>query len=220
MKKLLLLLMSVLTLQFAHAQEEAYYKHALIISLGIGGDAYTITEKYWVNGYPNLSYTATGGAGCATYPFSVEYGLSHLIGLGVEAKVDNYIIKKDTFNNFQPTAIGLEYGIMVNFHLIRTHHLDFLLGLNLGGSNFTYTYDKFSDQVYGTGTWADIHVRLRYYFGRLGIYGGVGFPTMNYSLSGNNSSASLGQNILSTWKASGAAFSIGLQYRLFNAPGS
>jgi hypothetical protein len=214
MKKLFILIASIATFQGVFAQDDSFYKHALVLSLGFGGEGYGITEKYTING-TNLTTTQTGSAACASYPFGVEYGVLRWLGLGVEFKTDKYIIAKDTVNNYQPAAIGVEYGVVVNFHIVRTHHINFYAGLNLGGSNFTYTLDKYNDQVYGSGGWGDIHAGLRYYFGRFGIYGLLSFPTMNYNLTGNNANWSLGQNILSTWQAKGAAFNLGIQYRLF-----
>ncbi len=196
--------------------QESFHKHALIISADFGGDVYAITEKYNVNGYPNLGYTTTIGAACASYPISVEYGVGKWLGLGLVAKFDNYAIKKDSATQYQPVATGFEFGALVNFHLVRKEHLDFFLGLNLGSSSFIYTLDSHNDQLYGNGAWSDIHAGLRYYFHHFGINALLSFPNMNYNLTGNNANWSLGQDILSTWKADGVAFNVGIQYRFFD----
>lgn len=216
MKKLLVFLALLPLFHSVKAQEDqSFYKHALIASVGFGGDAYAITETYTLNG-TGITSTTTGSAACRSYPILAEYGVGKWLGLGLSIKFDSYIIKKDSANNYQPTANGTEFGALVNFHFVRSKHVDMFAGLDLGGSHFVYTLDKFNDQVYGTGSWADIHIDLRYYFGRFGLFGSLAFPTMKYNLTGNNSNWSLGQNILSTWVAKGGAFHLGLQYRFFN----
>src|SRR5690348_1423779 len=107
MKKLFMLIVSVTSLQLANAQE-SFHKHALIVSLGIGDDFYSITEKYYVNGLPGVYYSATGSAACASYPVSAEYGIGRWFGLGLIGKADNYFIKKDSATGYQPTAFGFE----------------------------------------------------------------------------------------------------------------
>jgi len=217
MKKLLFIFSALIASQFANAQE-SFYKHALVFSVGVGGEGYAITETYSVKGYPSLNYTTTGSAGSASYPFSLEYGLNKWIGIGLLAKPDKYFTSKDTNTGYTPSASGFEFGAIVNIHFLRTQHIDFLAGLDLGGSHFTYTADAYNDQVYGDGAWGDIHATLRFYFGRFGLYGSLSFPTMNYNLTSNNSNWNVGQDILATWKARGAAFNVGIQYRFLSAP--
>jgi hypothetical protein len=219
MKKLFILFASVVVVELASAQE-SFYKHALVISAGLGGDGYVITEKYTVAN-TLLSYTASFNVASSSYPFSVEYGIGKRIGIGIVGKVDNYHLKKDSVSGYQPTAIGFEYGVMVNYHFIRSGHLDFFAGLNLGASAFTWNMDTSNDQLYGKGGWGDIHATLRYYFGRFGLFASISFPTMNYTnLTTNNASLNtIMQYIPTTWEAKGATFHIGIQYRIFNPPG-
>jgi hypothetical protein len=222
MKKLLFILASVVMLQQVKAQdqENSFYKHALVISYGFGGDGYSITETYSVNGVPNITYTNKFSAVCASYPFSAEYGIGNKLGIGLIGKLDNYYIKKDSITGYQPTIYGFEFGALINYHFVRSKHIDFFAGLNLGVSSFTWTLNSYNDQLYGSGGWGDIHATLRYYFGRFGLFGSLSFPTMNYNnfTSNNASITSAIQYLPASWKASGVAFNLGIQYRIFNPP--
>jgi hypothetical protein len=222
MKKILLILVSILMLQQVKAQDvdNSFYKHALIISYGFGGEGYAVTETYNVNGVPGVTYTNKFSAVSASYPLSAEYGIGNRLGIGLVGKVDNYYIKKDSITGFQQTIYGFEFGALINYHFVRKKHIDFFAGLNLGFSSFTWTLNSSNDQLYGSGGWGDIHATLRYYFGRFGLFGSLSFPTMNYNnFSSNNGSINtIIQYLPASWKASGVAFNLGIQYRIFNPP--
>ncbi len=215
---LILLLICIIPASLIHAQDsqESFDKHALVFSVGFGGSGYNINENYSASSKPGRIFSTNFGTSSATYPVSVEYALFKWLGIGVTGQFDSYYLKKDSISNFQPTAKGLELGLLFNLHLIRTRHVDFLAGASIGNSNFTENTDPNSDQLNGNCPWVNLNATLRYYFGRIGLYGSLGYQTMNYtSLTSNNSSLNkVLQYIPTSWAAKSESITFGLQLRL------
>jgi|GEM_PF-972318 hypothetical protein len=216
MKKLILLVVSILTLQQVNAQ--SFQAGSLVTSLDWGFDLYSVAQTYSLYNVPNSTSTKTSGAASTNWNLAGEFGVLNWLGLGVQLKLDNYVTSRDSTTGIKPTAIGFEGGIIANLHIIRHPHFNLLGGIDLGYSHLTYnTNDGFSDQVYGDGSWFDFHLTMRFYFGRFGLNFTGYSPVINYaSLTSNNSNWSLGENVLASWKGKGGGINLGMQYRILN----
>lgn len=215
MKKLLVVLLfssyQLITIS-QRANAQTFQTGSLITSISYGFDVYRIQENE-IETYttPAYSQNVTGGAACGNLNVGGEFGVTNWLGLGLQFKLDSYL-HKDTGTTGIEQANGFEYGIVVNFHIVRHLHFDLLGGLNLGGSSLTLTSnDGFNDQVYGKGSWFDIHFTARIYFGKFGVSATLYFPTINYpNLTSNNST--FNTYVIDSWKAQGEGLNIGIQY--------
>lgn len=215
MKKSFLLLGTALFLQTANAQ--SFQKSSLVLTANYGLDIYSIEQKTRLYNVSNSTQSQTSTAGSTNYNFEGEFGLFKWLGVGLHFKLDNYITSKDS-SGYKPTAIGFETGVLVNLHLIRATHFNLLVGGNFGFSTLTYNVDAFNDQVYGDGSWIDLHASARFYFGRFGFNLNFYKAFINYpSLTTNNSSWGLGESVITSWYATGTfGGTIGIQYRILN----
>ena len=215
MKKILLLLVVAFSLQQVKAQ--SFQKGSIVATINYGIDIYSVYQTYSAYNIPNSSSSKTSAAGSRNWNFEAEYGLLKWLGVGIHLKLDNYFTSKDTSTGYTPTAIGFEGGVLINAHLIRANHFDLVIGCNLGFSTLTYTADAFNDQIYGDGSWTDLHISPRFYFGRFGINLNFYDPVINYkSLTSNNSNWGLGETVLASWLGKGGGATIGIQYRFIN----
>ncbi len=216
MKKAILILLSLITLQQVKAQ--SFQQGSLVTSLDWGFDGYSVDQKYSLYNVPNSTSTRTSGAASTNWNLSGEFGVLKWLGIGVQLKLDNYITKTDSTTGVRASAIGFEGGIIGNIHIIRHPHFNLLAGVNVGYSHLTYnTNDGFNDQVYGDGSWVDFHLAMRFYFGRFGLNFAFYTPVINYaSLTTNNSNWGLGESVLASWKGRGAGLDLGIQYRILN----
>ena len=207
MKKLILLLVSVILLQQANAQ--SFQKGSIVIAANYGIDGYRIQEKY-TNKSNNISKDTTGGAASTNWNLGAEYGLFNWLGVGLQLKLDNYFHDTNTTND-----IGFEAGVVLNIHIIRAQHFNLVAGFDIGLSTLTINYTQDNIQVYGSGSWVDFHISPRFYFGRFGLNLNLYFPTINYANLTTNVS-SFNQYIASSWKGNGDGISFGIQYRIIN----
>jgi len=215
MKKILLLVVSVVLLQHANAQ--SFQRGSVVATVNYGVDVYSVYQTYSAYNVPNSTSSKTSAAGSTNWNIEGEYGLFKWLGVGIHLKLDNYFTSKDTNTGYKPTAIGFEGGVLINAHLIRSQHFGLLIGCNLGFSTLNYTADAFNDQIYGDGSWTDLHLSTRFYFGRFGINLNFYDPVINYkSLTSNNSNWGLGETVLASWLGKGGGASIGIQYRFIN----
>lgn len=220
MKKILILLAMGITFSWLDPvglQAQSFQKGSLVITANYGFDAYSIKQSTRLYNVPNSNSDTTTGAAGTNWNIEAEYGLLNWLGVGIHLKLDNYITSYDSANHYKPTAIGFEGGVLINIHIIRTQHFDLLAGCNLGFSTFTYTFDVFNDQVYGSGSWTDLHLSTRFYFGRFGLNLNFYRPEISYpNLTTNNSNIGLGESVLTSWLGTGGGASIGIQYRIIN----
>lgn len=189
------------------SSEQSFQKGSLIASLSYGFDIDNVKLQE-VNNYltPPQTINSTGKAGSGNLNLGGEYGVNNWLGLGLQFKLDSYLHSSNVSQ-----ANGFEGGIIVNAHIVRHKHFDFLAGLDIGASTLTLTLnDGFNDQVYGSGSWFDFHLTTRIYFGKFGINTTLYFPSINYTITTNNST--FNEYIADSWKASGFGFNIGIQY--------
>ncbi|HTA26482.1 MAG TPA: hypothetical protein VK809_01745 [Bacteroidia bacterium] len=210
MKKLLLgLSVSILGFSFFNpCSAQTFQSGSLIVSLTYGFDIYS-TQYNQVNNYlsPPQTISSTGGAASGNVNLGAEFGVTNWLGLGLQGKFDSYLHK----SNFQ-SANGGEYGILINFHIIRHLHFDLLGGFDVGGSQLTLTSnDGTNDQVYGSGSWFDIHFTSRVYIGKFGFSATLYFPSINYSNLTSNVSG-YNEFVIASLKAHGEGLNFGVQY--------
>jgi hypothetical protein len=202
-------------------QAQSFYKGALVADLAYGFDAYVVhynTELRY-NGSVIGTQKKIDGAASSGPSIGVQYGLAKWFGLGLRAKLDNYVTKEDSITHIKPTAKGFEFGLIADFHVVRREHFNLALGFDLGTSSLNYkTNDPASGymEVYGRGSWVNFHIVPRYYFGRFGIGIGLNFPTINYPQM-TTSDKTVNTYVFSSWKGSGFGMNFAIQYRFLNS---
>jgi len=218
MKKLILIFFGIAFFQLSHAQ--SFFKHALVLSGDYGFEAYSTSQQYTVQDL-GTSKTINSSISATNFSAGAEFGVFSWLGLGLQGKLDNYSIAKDS-TGYQPKAASGEIGAVIDIHFIHIDKMDLLAGVNIGYSSFNYSYtnNSFNYQYSGGGLWTDVHATFRYYFGsRFGIHASAYIPLTNYSnLSSNYSDWQSGQSVLNQWKNTGGGFSLGIQFRLFSLP--
>jgi hypothetical protein len=216
MKKIIILFISVITLQQAKAQ--SFDKNSLVLSADYGFNYYSLSQQVSHFNVANSLYNNTSAATSFSWNFSAEYGLFKWLGVGVLIKLDNYTTKTDSTTGVRGTAAGFETAGTLNIHLIRATNFNLLIGADAGYSHLTYnTNDGFNDQVYGNGSWLDVHATARFYFGRFGVNFTAYIPALNYSsFISTSSNWQSGEDVLAAWKGTGAGLNVGIQYRILN----
>ena len=185
---------------------QTFQRGSLIVSAAWGIDVYNL-QQHLENYATGETTQSTTHVASRNFNLGGEFGVAKWLGLGLQFKLDNYY-----HDNNVSSAIGFESGLIVNAHIIRHLHFDLLGGFNLGYSTLTLTWnDGYNDQLYGKGSWDDIHFTARIYIGRFGFSGTLYFPVINYgTLTFNNNL--LNEYILASWKASGEGWNFGIQY--------
>jgi hypothetical protein len=164
-----------------------------------------------------------GGTASKIFNTSFEYGILNWLGVGAKFQYDNYFVENDTIYHsppqqneiITPTVGAFDIAGMANVHLAKKDHFDLAFGANFGVSFFHYYFnDALATQFKGTGSWIDIHLTPRFYFGNhFGIHLNLGYANFNYPNVVAKNSAQTSINAFSL-KGSGATFGIGFQYRL------
>jgi len=213
MKKIFLLIAVCLMAEQGFSQ--SFYKNALVANVNFGIDIYHVDYSYRIINTNNVKVTHNGAA-AKNISFGAEYGLANWFGVGLQFKVDNFYTKYDSTTFSTPSATGFEGALELNFHVVRTAHFDLPIGFNLGTSHLQYNENDVSNnQIYGAGSYLDLHINPRFYFKRFGLNLDITFPKVNYSnMTSNN--ATFNQYVLADWKGSGFGFSFGFQYRFFS----
>lgn len=215
MKKFCILLSCLFSLS---SFSQSFYKNALVTWVDFGVDAYVVQYHYSakLSNNSTLNHDETSGAASHGVALAAEYGLAKWFGLGIKLKPDNFYTKYDSTTMSKPSASSFEGAVVANFHVVKTTHFDLPIGIDLGFSSLNYRQnDVTNTQVYGSGTYADLHINPRFYFGRFGLNINLSFPALHYNITTNNST--FNQYILADWKGTGFGFSFGAQYRFLSA---
>ena len=209
------------------AQEKAFQKGKLVISIGAGLGLYgththQIQDQNVISGGTVKTIRAvkdtTGGAGSGVYPITVEYGLTNWLGIGGRIGFSKYIAKGDSTNkNIKPTVTAMDDDFVLSFHFIKTVHFDMPLELDMGYSHLKYlSNDSKNDAAKGGGFNYGLSLVPRIYFGRfVGMYFNLGYVGYNYpnliysNNTGSNLNASSG-NLVSQLKGKGVNIGLGL----------
>jgi len=214
MKKLLLILAVFGVTQLS---AQSFYKGALVADLTTGVDIYVVKYHYALRSNTSIDTTVTDGAGSKSQTLGLEYGVLDWLGLGLRGKIDNYYTDKDKITGIKPSVKGFEVGALIDFHIARKEHFNFVTGFEVGYSNLLYkTNDPWGTEIYGSGSWFNFHITPRYYFGRFGLEINLNVPIINYP-NLTTSSKTINSYIVSSWKATGFGMNFGIQYRFLNS---
>jgi len=216
MKKLVVITLFTLSSSlFTLCGAQSFQAGSLIAYGSFGLDilhtSYTQTIQY-LGANVGKTQTNTGGAATSTPQLGAEFGVTNWLGLGLAGQFDEYIHGKNDTNSGVSSALAFEIGAIINFHIIRHTHFDLLAGFNIGYSNLTITSNNgTNDQIYGSGTWFDVHLTTRIYVGKFGFNITLVFPNMNYPKLTSNVTT-YNEYVLSSFKLSGTGFNAGVQY--------
>ncbi len=211
MKKLIILLNLLFCMQ---GYSQSFYKGALVVNAGAGLDAYGVKYHYQIKG-TNQTHDETNGAASYNFNVGVEYGFNKWFGLGLRGKYDTYFTSRDSTTHSIPTANGLEIALALNAHVVHVRHFDLPIGMDVGYSRLNYHQNDLGDnQIYGNGSYFNLHINPRFYIGKFGFNINMAIPFINYAnMTSNNSTYN--QYVLANWKAAGLSFGAGIQYRFF-----
>ncbi len=211
---------ALLYLVFFQTNAQSFYKGALVGYVNYGIDIYKVKQHSVYKGalaMGNTTKDTTDAAGCTGLRLGAEYGVLGWLGLGLSGKINNYITSKDTATGVKPNATGGEIGALINFHILRKEKFNLTAGFDVGYSHITYrSHDTKGTEIYGDGSWFNIRINPRYYFGRFGINMILNFPFISYPKL-VSSDATFNANYDYSWKASGWGLNFGIQYRFLNS---
>ena len=211
MRKIITLCIWVLSVQ---AFSQSFYKGALIFDANVGIDAYAVKYHYQLKN-TNQAKDQTSGAVSSNFNLGLEYGLSKWFGIGLRAKLDKFVTRKDSVTNTTPAANGGELALILNAHVVHTNHFDLPIGIDFGYSHLNYYQNDIgNNQIYGNGSYFNLHINPRIYIKRFGFNFNVAIPFIHYSNMTSNNSV-FNQYVLADWKAAGFSLGFGIQYRFF-----
>lgn len=229
-----------------NAQEDkAFHKGSITIDPSIGFAIYKTKvhgeydENYWNATTMSIEKRrvvedTTDGAGATIYGLTGEYGVTDWLGIGFRFAYSNYIEEtqydtvytptKVTYS-YKPKARSIDFGLNVNFHLVKGKRFDMPLCLTMGYSNFKYSQnnpDTDISSVDNSGAMAKdngmnygILLMPKIYFGKeqhVGLAFHVGYMGYNYPsfLFSNNSDSNLNDENNWKYKLKGNGFNIGI----------
>ncbi len=229
----------------AKAQDDkAFHKGTITIDPSIGFAIYgtkihtEFDEDYWAGSSiatRRVVEDTTDGAGATIFGLNGEYGLTDWLGLGFRFGFSKYIAEEEhdtvyagstqTTYNYQPKVRSIDFGLDVNFHLVKGKRFDMPICLTVGYSNFKYSQnnpdtDPSSNDNSGAGGKDNgmnygIHLKPKIYFGKtqhVGLafhlgYMGYTYPSILFS---NNSDSNLNDENNWQYKLKGNGFNIGI----------
>jgi hypothetical protein len=194
--------------------EKSFKQFTLVISADLGLDYTSVAQRYIDQSF-NLQNSQSSNS-ALNYNVSAEFGVLKWLGLGALVQSETYFTQQNSVTETSPSISSYETGIVANIHLIRKKHIDWRFGGTYGFSHLNYDVNNgVNGQIYGQGSWADIHVSTRFYFGRFGLNYMLYMPFVNYSNLSSNNSNSGNQYTTTSWKAFGVGIEVGIQYRFF-----
>ena len=135
-----------------NAQEDkAFHKGTITVDPSIGFAIYgtkshsEYDEDYWTGtsiATRRVKKDTTDGAGATIFGLTGEYGVTNWLGVGFRFGYSKYIEEEqhDTVGiqtfNYQPKARSVDFGVNVNFHLVKGKRFDMPICLTMGYSNF------------------------------------------------------------------------------------
>ncbi|MGZ3866520.1 MAG: hypothetical protein ACXVC2_08425 [Bacteroidia bacterium] len=199
---------------FAQAPDRSFYKGALVFDLNFGLDVYSVKQHYAIKG-TNYSKDTTNAAGSHGPNLSLQYGVLNWLGIGLKYKYDTYFTSADKYTHIRPSVFGQEVGLVLDAHPVRVKHFDLITGVDIGHSSLVFhTHDQWGTEIYGSGSWFNVHVIPRLYFGRFGLNLTMSLPFIKYP-NMTTSSDHLNTVFFSSWKASGFGLGWGVSFRFF-----
>lgn len=229
MKKITLIIAGIALLVNSSIAQKAFEKGNITIDLGIGLGIFNTkshTEqdiKVWRSGsWVTMREVkdTTDKAASMIVPLKFEYGVKSWLGVGARLAYSNYLGGKDSITGKKDKVRGLDGGVILNFHLIKTAKFDMPIGVTIGYSNFKYmSNDSLDTQAKDNGLNYGIFLSPRFYFGQhIGLFFDLGYIGYNYPsvLFRNRTDANTNDNnnLLQKIKFGGTNIGIGLVVKI------
>jgi hypothetical protein len=219
--------------------EKAFHKGSIAIEAGVGlaiygtkihteSDQKVFTGSGFVT--KRIVDDTTDGAGSTIYTINGEYGVNDWLGLGLRFGYSNYFEDTEhdtifgTAYTYKPKVRSVDFGLNVNFHLVKTKRFDMPICVTLGYSNFKYWQNNPNSNFPGLPdnggamgkdngmNFGILLVPKIYFSDHVGMYFNIGYmgykyPSIAFS---NNSDADLNND--NNWKYTlkGNGFNIGV----------
>ncbi|MES2140151.1 MAG: hypothetical protein V4511_10630 [Bacteroidota bacterium] len=226
MKKITLTFVAIaLFITASNAQKKAFHKGAVVVDLGIGVSVYKTDLEDAYNGqvWNGTSFTTTrikkdtsDVSGASVYPLTIEYGLKNWLGVTTRIAYSRYFSEKDSVSGIKVGIRGIDAGLGLNLHLIKTNRFDMPIGITLGYSNFMLdSKDSLNSIAKDNGFNYGFAAVPRFYFGEhigLSINAGYmvySFPSILFS-NKNDSNINNNTDRIFKLKASGVNIGVGL----------
>lgn len=213
----------------SNAQDKAFKKGDITVDAGIGLGIYgtKIHSEYnqnylaWTgSGFTTLTRRVkkdtTDGAASVIYPIKAEYGITNWFGLGARFAYADYFEEKDSITGIKPKVTGIDFGLIANFHLVKSKRFDMPISLNIGYSHFKYlANDPNNSMGKDNGINYGLSLLPRIYFGNhIGMFFNVGwagykYPSVQFS---NKNDSNINDDNNQDWKYSikGSGLNIGI----------
>lgn len=239
------LLFATFSLGTVSAQEDrAFHKGTITVDPSIGFAIYGTKiqsehdEEYWTGSSiatRRVVEDTTDAAASTIYGLSGEYGVTNWLGIGLRFAYSNYIEETQHDTVIFPTGIqtftykpkvrSVDFGVNVNFHLVKGKRFDMPICLTLGYSNFKLaennpdtdpsSYDNSGAIARDNGMNYGILLMPKIYFGKtqhVGLafhvgYMGYNYPSFNFS---NNFDSNLNDDDNWKFKLKGNGFNMGI----------
>lgn len=212
MKKIILTI-AALTIIYSSKAQKAFEKGNVTVSLGAGLDLYGTKIHQVSSGFTK---DTTDGAGGSHFPLMLEYGVANWLGIGARFNFSNFLEEKDSISNIKPIHRGIDAGLVLNIHLVKSKRFDMPLNLSFGYSYLSIqSKDALETIAKSNGLGYGIALMPRIYFGdHIGMFFNLGYMGYNYpKITYSNMNDS---NLNKTWdtevslKANGVNLGIGL----------
>ena len=226
MKKITLTLIAItMLINSSSAQKKAFHKGVVIVDLGIGVSAYktdledAYNSKVWNGSSFNtvrVKKDTSNASAAAVYPFNIEFGLKNWLGIGARVAYSKYFSEKDSISGLKVGVRGIDAGLVLNLHLIKSNRFDLPIGLTLGYSNFQLdSKDSLNTIAKDNGLNYGFAAVPRFYFGEhIGLSLNLGYTVYSYPsiLFSNKNDSNINDDTDRVFKlkASGANIGIGL----------
>lgn len=226
MKKIALTLAVIaLFISSSKAQKKAFHKGAIVVDLGIGVSIYKtqLQDEYnnqvWNGSSFNtirIKKDTSNSSGAAIYPLTIEYGLKNWLGVAARVAYSKYFSEKDSISGIKVGVRGIDAGLVLNLHLIKTNRFDMPIGVTIGYSHFKLdSKDSLNSIAKDNGFNYGFAAIPRFYFGEhIGLsinlgYVAYSFPSILFS-NKNDSNINNNNDRIFKLKASGANIGVGL----------
>lgn len=181
----------VLLINTSSAQKKAFHKGAVIIDLGVGVSIYNtqLTDEYNNRVWNGSSFSTvrikkdtSNPSGAAVYPITVEYGLKNWLGVAARVAYSKYFSEKDSLSGLEVGVRGIDAGLILNLHLIKTNRFDIPIGISVGYSNFKLdSKDSLNSMATDNGLNYGFAAVPRFYFGEhIGLSVNLGYTVHTY----------------------------------------
>jgi hypothetical protein len=207
-------------------QAQAFQKGNINFDVGLGFGVYGTAQKQRLSsGTSTVESDTTDGAASRIFDLNFEYGISNKFGIGARIGSSSYFISDEDKKNIS-SVNGLDFGVLVNYHLLNSNKNDLFLDFGVGYSslkyNFTGLSSAFATSATGSGSYFTLGIKDRIFFSdHIGILFNLGYT--NYSINNieyeltSAAKAFLGGSNVSweiDWSAKGVNLGFGLAVKL------